>query len=96
MSKKFFESKKSELIHLLGDVFAEHMPPMLKIYAELARRADAVTHRFTCSIDSLAEYLGYSQDDLEAVLIDLMYLRMIDIKVGYKDSTKRTITLRVY
>lgn len=96
MSKGFFESKKPELVRMLCDILGEHLPPLLKIYAELAKRADPVSHSFTCCIDCLAKQLGYSLDALDAALIDLTDLHMIDIKIGYKSSTKRMIILRVY
>lgn len=68
----------------------------IKVYAELIKRADIKSHSFTCSIDELAESLDYFRDYLDAILIDFLTSGIIDIRIGYKDSAKRKITLRVY
>lgn len=68
----------------------------IKVYAELARRADIKNHCFTCSIDELAECLGCSRDDVDTVLVNFLDSDIIDVRMGYEESTKWTITLRIY
>lgn len=95
MLEKFFEHKKSELIHFY-DALGDSLPPIFKFYAELVKKADPITHSFTCSVEKLSERLGRDPDDVETDLIKLAAFHMIDIKIGYKDSARRKITLHVY
>lgn len=84
---------KKHVLHVMNNQCMAHL---FKIYAELIRRADVTDHCFTCSIDELAKCLGYNRDDLDAILIDLIMFNIIDIRIGYKDNSKRMITLRIY
>jgi hypothetical protein len=95
MCQEFFKSRKRELVHLYN-VLGDDLPPIFKLYVELVKRADAVTHKFTFSVDDLAQQLHKDRDKLDTKLIKLANLNMIFIKTGYKDGSKRTITLRVY
>ena len=86
----------SNVVNNMLDVLSKSIASRFKVYVELTKRADLKNYCFTCSIDELAECLGYSRDDLDAILIDLVGYNIIDIRIGYKDSTKRKITLLIH
>lgn len=96
MNRSIPHCKKRELANALNDVLGKGVVPLFKVYVELTKRADTNNYCFTCSIDELAECLGYSRDDLDAILLDLILFKVIDITIGYKDSTKRKITLLIH
>lgn len=90
------KSERYELADILMNKLSRNFASFFKVYAELAKRADATNHSLSCSIDELAKHLGYSPDYLNTILVDLLTFNIIDIRIGYKDSTKRKVTLLVH
>jgi len=96
MSNNIFISKKNELTAVLTEALSKGLPPLFRVHRELLKRADPTSLELTCSIEELAQSLGYSVYELQIILKDLSILNFIKSEVEGKENKKWKIKILVH
>ncbi len=95
MSNNIFKSKKYELGAIIRDALAEGLPPLFRVHRELLKRADPINFELACSVQKLAQSLGYSVGELLTALEDLLILNFIEYQMLGKGNKKCKIKILV-
>ena len=71
MSINLSQTNNSALSQSLYEALIRYLPPFLRLYHELALRADPADHIVTCHLQELAKALKIERDQLRHHLQDL-------------------------
>lgn len=88
MNNNIFKSKKNELCAVLKEALSKGLPPLFKVHSELIKRADPNNFELTCSIEEIAQSIGYAPSELQIILKDLLILNFIDYQIIDKKGSK--------
>ncbi len=95
MNHNPFKLPKEDVPVILGMALARYLPPLLRTYHELRKRARPGAKKVTIAPEELASSLGYDASHLQSVLRDLIWFGVIDYEPLENARAKWTITILV-
>jgi len=96
MSSSIFKSKKNELGVVIRDALAKGLPPLFRVHRGLLKRTNPATFEVSCSLNELAQSLGYKPSELRTILEDLSILNFIEYQVEGKGGENWKIKILIH
>jgi hypothetical protein len=96
MNRNIFKSKKNELVAIIRDALVKGLPPLFRVHRGLLKRTNPATFEVSCSLNELAQSLGYKPSELQTILEDLSILNFIEYQVEGKGDKNWKIKILVH
>lgn len=86
MKNFLFKAKRDGFGQIPKDTTDKDLHKLYVIYNKLQERADPYNYEFSCTMEELAQFLGYKNWEVKSILKDLAKLNLIIFEINQVDN----------